>query len=136
MVHRALFGSLERFFGILTEHYAGGFPVWLAPEQVRVLPLSDDQLAYAEEVRARLREADIRATVDKRQGKLNGKVKNAQLDKVPYMLIIGANEMEKGQVAVRHRLAGMKGECTLEEFISDLKKEELEKRTINMEVSD
>ena len=107
MVHRALFGSMERFFGILTEHYAGGFPVWLAPEQVRVLPLSDDQLETADEVLQKLRAAEIRATVDKKQGKLNGKVKNAQLDKVPYMLIIGKQEMESGQVAVRHRLSGM-----------------------------
>jgi threonyl-tRNA synthetase len=136
MVHRALFGSIERFFGILTEHYAGGFPVWLAPEQVRVLPLSDDQLGYADEVLAALREAEIRATVDKKQGKLNGKVKNAQLDKVPYMLIIGGKEQENNQVAVRHRLRGMKGARSLEEFIAQLKQEELEKRTVEMEVSD
>jgi threonyl-tRNA synthetase len=136
MVHRALFGSLERFFGILTEHYAGGFPVWLAPEQVRVLPLSDDQEAYADEVLAALRQAEIRATADKKQGKLNGKVKNAQLDKVPYMLIIGGKEQENKQVAVRHRLAGMKGECSLEDFIAQLKEEELAKQTVDMEVSD
>jgi threonyl-tRNA synthetase len=136
MVHRALFGSIERFFGILTEHYAGGFPVWLAPEQVRVLPLSDDQLDYADEVLAALREAEIRVTIDKRQGKLNGKVKNAQLDKVPYMLIIGGKEQENSEVAVRHRLRGMKGASSLEEFIAQLKKEELEKRTVEMEVSD
>ncbi|HEY5621345.1 MAG TPA: threonine--tRNA ligase [Pontiella sp.] len=136
MVHRALFGSLERFFGILTEHYAGGFPVWLAPEQVRILPLSDEQLDYADEVLTALREADIRATVDKKQGKLNGKVKNAQLDKVPYMLIIGKQEQESSQVAVRHRLAGMKGTCSLNEFVTRLKQEELEKKTVDMEVSD
>ncbi|MCF7818814.1 MAG: threonine--tRNA ligase [Kiritimatiellales bacterium] len=136
MVHRALFGSIERFFGILTEHYAGGFPVWLAPEQVRVLPLSDDQEQYADEVLQTLRRAEIRATVDKRQGKLNGKVKNAQLDKVPYMLIIGGQEQENKQVAVRHRLAGMKGACSLEEFMAQLKEEELAKTTVNMEVAD
>ncbi len=136
MVHRALFGSLERFFGILTEHYAGGFPVWLAPEQVRVLPLSDDQLGYAEEVLVQLRQADIRATVDRKSGKLNGKVKNAQLDKVPYMLIIGGKEQESKQVAVRHRLNGIKGACSVEEFVAQLKQEELEKKTVEMEVSD
>ncbi|VGO21343.1 threonine--tRNA ligase [Pontiella sulfatireligans] len=136
MVHRALFGSMERFFGILIEHYAGGFPVWLAPEQVRVLPLSDDQEQYANEILAALRQAEIRASVDKRQGKLNGKVKNAQLDKVPYMLIIGGKEQENKQVAVRHRLKGMKGECSLEEFIAQLKQEELDKRTVDTEVSD
>jgi len=136
MVHRALFGSIERFFGILTEHYAGGFPVWLAPEQVRVLPLSDDQLEYADEVLTKLREVEIRATVDKKQDKLNGKVKKAQLDKVPYMLIIGGKEQENNQVAVRHRLRGMKGACLLEDFIAQLKEEELDKRTVEMEVSD
>ncbi len=130
MVHRALFGSLERFFGILTEHYAGGFPVWLAPEQVRILPLSDDQLGYADEILSKLRNAEIRATTDTRQGKLNGKVKNAQLDKVPYMLIIGGKEQENSQVAVRHRLQGMKGECNLDDFIKQLKKEELEKTQV------
>lgn len=134
MVHRALFGSMERFFGILTEHYAGGFPVWLAPEQVRVLPLSDDQIEYADEVLKALRELEIRATVDKKAGKLNGKVKNAQLDKVPYMLIIGKQEQENGLVAVRHRLKGMQGECSLNDFITQLKKEELEKRTLDQEV--
>jgi len=128
MVHRALFGSLERFFGILTEHYAGGFPVWLAPEQVRVLTLSDDQNEYADEIVKALRHAEIRATADTRQGKLNGKVKNAQLDKVPYMLIIGAKEQENSQVAVRHRLEGMQGECGLEEFIGKLKEEEQTKK--------
>jgi threonyl-tRNA synthetase len=136
MVHRALFGSLERFFGILTEHYAGGFPVWLAPEQVRVLPLTDEQSAYADEVLDQLRQHDIRATIDKKQGKLNGKVKNAQLDKVPYMLIIGGKEQENSQVAVRHRLAGMKGACRLEDFIASLKEEEREKKAVDMEVTD
>ncbi|WP_372807604.1 His/Gly/Thr/Pro-type tRNA ligase C-terminal domain-containing protein, partial [Pontiella sp.] len=111
-------------------------PVWLAPEQVRVLPLSDDQLDYADEVLTALRNAEVRATVDKKQGKLNGKVKNAQLDKVPYMLIIGKQEQENGQVAVRHRLEGMKGECSLEDFIAQLKQEELDKKTVEMEVSD
>jgi threonyl-tRNA synthetase len=136
MIHRALFGSLERFFGILTEHYAGGFPVWLAPEQVRVLPLSDDQEDYANEVLQALREVDVRAAIDTKPGKLNGKVKNAQLDKVPYMLIIGGKEQETQQVAVRHRLKGMQGECSLEEFITQLKAEELSKQTVDMEVSD
>lgn len=128
MVHRALFGSLERFFGILTEHYAGGFPVWLAPEQVRILTLSDDQNSYADEILQALREVEIRAKVDKKQDKLNGKVKNAQLDKVPYMLIIGAKEQENGQVAVRHRLEGMQGACRLDEFIGKLKEEEQTKQ--------
>jgi threonyl-tRNA synthetase len=134
MVHRALFGSLERFFGILTEHYEGGFPVWLAPEQVRILPLSDDQFGYAEKVLAELRQKEIRASIDFKPGKLNGKVKNAQLDKVPYMLILGAKEEENAEVAVRHRLKGMKGTASVEQFIEQLKQEELAKTTLDMEV--
>jgi len=135
MVHRALFGSLERFFGILTEHYAGGFPLWLAPEQVRILPLSDEQHAYSKSVEQTLRLHDIRVTTDTRSGKLNGKVKNAQLEKVPYMLIIGKDEMSSEQVSVRHRLQGMIGTQLLDTFIQKIKEEETTKEDINQEVS-
>ncbi len=135
MVHRALFGSLERFFGILTEHYAGGFPVWLAPEQVRILPLSEELLDYADEILDALRLADIRARVDKRPGRLSGKVKSAQLEKVPYMLVIGEKEASNREVAVRHRLAGIKGTCLLDQFIRQLKNEYPDQITVNTEVS-
>ena len=134
MVHRALFGSLERFFGILTEHYAGGFPLWLAPEQVRIIPLSEELNAYADQIEKKLLIHDIRVKIDKRQDKLNGKVKNAQLEKVPYMLVIGKEEKEENKVAVRHRLRGMIGKLKLDEFVTMIKQEVTEKRDINKEV--
>ncbi len=135
MVHRALFGSLERFFGILTEHYAGGFPLWLAPEQVRILPLTDEQHAYAKSIEQTLLQHDIRVTTDTRPGKLNGKVKNAQLEKVPYMLIIGKEEVSSEHVAVRHRLQGMIGPQSIDTFIQQIKEEETAKKDLNQEVS-
>ena len=135
MVHRALFGSLERFFGILTEHYAGGFPLWLSPEQVRILPLSEEQHHYAQQIEKELLAADIRVKTDARQGKLNGKVKNAQLEKVPYMLILGKEEESNSQVAVRHRIRGMIGTRNLNDFIEEIQKEDKEKRDLNPEVS-
>src|SRR5262249_33368048 len=103
MVHRALFGSVERFFGILLEHYAGAFPVWLAPVQAIVLPITDRQLEYSRGVRDRLVAAGIRATVDERSEKVNLKIRDAQLQKVPYMLVVGDREQQSGQVAVRNR---------------------------------
>ena len=129
MIHRALFGSLERFFGILTEHYAGGFPVWLAPEQVRVLPLTEDQHDFADEVASTLQKADIRTSVDKKQTKLNAKIKNAQLEKIPYMLIIGKDEVAEQKIALRHRLKGMMGTQTIDEFIEHLQTEDKERTT-------
>ncbi len=120
MVHRALFGSIERFFGILVEHYSGAFPAWLAPEQVRVLPLSEDQIEAATKMVAELRQQDIRATVDLKSGKIGAKIRNAQMDKVPYMLVLGAKEIESGTVAVRDR-TGAQTVTTLADFIEKLK---------------
>jgi threonyl-tRNA synthetase len=121
MVHRALFGSIERFFGILVEHYSGAFPAWLAPEQVRVLPLSEDQTAYAAELVAQLRQQDIRATVDRKSGKIGAKIRAAQMDKVPYMLVLGAKEIESGTLAVRDR-SGAQESMTLADFVEKVKK--------------
>jgi len=120
MVHRALFGSIERFFGILIEHYAGAFPVWLAPEQVRVLPLSEDQIEAADNIAAVLREQDIRVTVDYKDAKIGAKIRNAQGDKVPYMLVIGRKEVEEGTLAVRDR-AGEQSTMILDEFVDKIK---------------
>ncbi len=120
MVHRALFGSIERFFGILVEHYSGAFPAWLAPEQVRVLPLSEDQTAYATELAAQLRQQDIRATVDRKSGKIGAKIRTAQMDKVPYMLVLGAKEIESGLVAVRDR-SGAQESMSLTDFVDKIK---------------
>ncbi len=121
MVHRALFGSIERFFGILVEHYSGAFPAWLAPEQVRVLPLSEDQTAVAVKMAAELRQQDIRATVDQKSGKIGAKIRTAQMDKVPYMLVLGAKEIESGTVAVRDR-SGAQEVMTLADFVEKVKK--------------
>src|SRR5271165_3244646 len=117
MVHRALFGSVERFFGILVEHYAGAFPVWLAPVQAAILPITDKQTAYANEVAEKLKAAGVRVTVDDRNEKVNLKIREAQLQKVPYMLVIGGREAEAGQVAVRHRKKGDLGPVAVEEFV-------------------
>ena len=120
MVHRALFGSVERFFGILVEHYAGAFPVWLAPVQTTVLPITDKQSPYANEVAEKLKAAGIRVTVDDRSEKINLKIRDAQMQKVPYMLVIGGREAEAGQVAVRHRKRADLGVTTLEEFLKTI----------------
>jgi len=126
MVHRALFGSLERFFGILTEHYAGGFPVWLSPEQVRIIPVTDDHKEYALNVERQLKSNDIRTKTDIKPGKLNGKIKNAQLEKIPYMIIIGEKEIEEKNISIRDRLQGNQGTSTIDDFIQKIKKYENE----------
>jgi threonyl-tRNA synthetase len=118
MVHRALYGSIERFFGILIEHYAGAFPVWLAPVQAIVLPITDRQTEYARAVRRQLEEAGLRATVDERSEKVNLKIREAQLQKVPFMLVVGDREQQSGQVAVRNRKHGDQGTRSLDEFIA------------------
>jgi len=124
MVHRALLGSIERFFGILVEHFAGAFPLWLAPEQVRLLPLTDKQLPYAQKILQRLRAEDFRATLDETQDKLGAKIRRAQLDKTPYMLIIGPKEEAAESVALRGRTLGDLGILPLEAVLDRLHKEE------------
>jgi len=120
MIHRAIMGSLERFIGILIEHYAGQFPMWLAPEQVRVLPVTDGEAAYAERLLADLRRAGLRATVDLRNEKLGWRIRAAQLERVPVMLVAGRREVENGQVAVRTR-AGDVGPRPWPDYLADLK---------------
>jgi threonyl-tRNA synthetase len=122
MVHRALYGSIERFFGILIEHYAGAFPVWLAPVQAIVLPITDRQTAYARDLRKQLDAAGIRATVDDRGEKVNLKIRDAQLQKIPYMLVVGDREQHSGQVAVRNRKRGDQGAQPLADFIAAVRK--------------
>ena len=117
MVHRALLGSIERFFGILVEHYAGAFPAWLAPEQVRVIPITDEQLPAAEKLAAQLRGDDVRVGVDSHADKLGAKIRRAQGDKIPYMLVIGKREAETGTVSVRTRGEGDKGAMEVSAFI-------------------
>ncbi|MDH4137190.1 MAG: threonine--tRNA ligase [Anaerolineae bacterium] len=118
MVHRALLGSLERFFGILIEHYGGAFPVWLAPVQVEVIPIADRHNEYAYQVAGRLREAGLRVEVDDSSERMQAKIRAAQLQKIPYMLVVGDREAEKGTVAVRLRTEEDLGPRPVEEFIS------------------
>lgn len=119
MIHRVCFGSIERFIGILTEHFAGRFPTWLAPVQVKVLPVSEKSAEYAEGVYAALREAKIRVELDDRNEKIGYKIREArQIDRVPYMLIVGANEAENGTVSVRERATDSTTEMSLDEFIA------------------
>ena len=123
MVHRALLGSIERFFGILIEHYAGAFPLWLAPEQVRVLPVSDKTLAYAEKVRAALREAGFRVDVDSSAEKLGAKIREATLMKIPYQVVVGPRDEAAGTVSVRSRAEGDLGAMAIADLVSRLKVE-------------
>jgi len=123
MVHRALLGSVERFFGILIEHYAGAFPAWLAPVQVEVLPLSEKIAAYAQQVTEKLRGAGFRVHLDDRNEKLQAKIRDAQLQKIPYMLVVGGKEAEAGTVSVRHRAKGDLGARPLDDFIGTLNAE-------------
>lgn len=123
MIHRALLGSLERFFGIMVEHYAGAFPLWLAPEQVRVLPLTEKQLDYALAIGEQLRQHTIRYSVDERSEKIGAKIRNAQLAKIPYMLIVGPKEEADQSVAVRARPAGDVGVLPLQSLLETLRSE-------------
>ena len=128
MIHRAPFGSFERFTGILTEHFAAAFPLWLAPEQVRVLTVSEKFNSYAEQVEQKLLDAGLRVTTDLRSEKIGAKVREGRLDLVPYLCVVGANEEEAGTVAVRSRCDGELGAKPVDEFIASLKQEIEEKR--------
>ena len=123
MIHRVAFGSIERFIGILIEHFAGAFPTWLAPVQVKVLPISDKFMDYARQVTERLDQSGIRVELDVRSEKIGYKIREAQMQKVPYMLGVGQKEAEDGVVAVRSRFLGDEGQKSLEEFITAIKEE-------------
>ncbi|MCS7309724.1 MAG: threonine--tRNA ligase [Armatimonadetes bacterium] len=123
MIHRAPFGSLERLIGILIEHYGGAFPLWLAPVQVIVLPIADRHVPYAQQIRQRLEEEGFRVEVDARNEKTGFKVREAELQKIPYMLVVGDRDMQNGTVSVRKRSAGDQGAMTLDAFIARLKEE-------------
>ena len=123
MIHRVVFGSIERFIGILIEHFAGAFPTWLAPVQVKVLPISDKYMDYAQNVLNKLTEAGIRAEVDTRAEKIGYKIREAQTAKIPYMLVVGQKEEEENTVSVRSRAAGDEGARNLDTFIADILKE-------------
>ncbi|MGE9269915.1 MAG: threonine--tRNA ligase, partial [Verrucomicrobiales bacterium] len=123
MIHRAPFGSLERFVGLLIEHFEGKFPTWLAPEQVRVLPISDKFLEQAKEITAKLADCGVRVTLDRNSDKVGAKIRLARLDRVPYMLVLGAREVEEGTVSVRHRDREDLGSQPLDDFIGTIREE-------------
>jgi threonyl-tRNA synthetase len=127
MIHRAPFGSMERFVGILIEHFAGAFPLWLAPEQARVLTVSEKFNDYARKVETELRNRGFRAAADYSAEKIGAKIRSAQLEKIPYMLVIGDKEQTAGTVAVRERSAGDVGAMPLAELIARLEREVREK---------
>ncbi len=134
MIHRVAFGSIERFIGILIEHFAGAFPTWLAPIQVKVLPISDKYMDYAEKVKAALDAENIRAEVDTRSEKIGYKIREAQKNKIPYMLVVGQKEEEDGVVSVRSRFKGDEGQASLESFIENIKKEIVSREASAVEV--
>ena len=118
MIHRTLLGSMERFVGGLVEHYAGAFPVWLAPQQASIIPITDDQVDFARDVESQLRDAGLRVDVDESSGRMQAKIRNAQLQMIPYMLVIGKREAEAGAVAVRLRTGEDLGAMPIADFIS------------------
>ena len=135
MIHRVAFGSIERFIGILIEHFAGAFPTWLAPVQVKVLPISDKYMEYARKVTGELEEAGIRVELDVRSEKIGYKIREAQMQKIPYMLVVGQKEEEEHAVAVRSRFLGDEGQKDLGQFIQAVKKEINGKEARKVEVS-
>lgn len=123
MLHRVVLGSMERFFGTLIEHYAGAFPVWLAPVQIKIVAISDAHNNYAKKVYNALVDRKIRVELDNRNEKMNAKIRDAEKEKVPYILVIGDKEMESGSVSVRKRKKGNLGAVKLEEFIERIEQE-------------
>ena len=136
MIHRVAFGSIERFIGILIEHFAGAFPTWLAPVQVKVLPISDKYMDYANKVLDELKEAGIRVEIDTRAEKIGYKIREARLQKIPYMLVVGAKEEEEGKVSVRSRFLGDEGAKDLGEFITSIKAEIKSRENRKVEVQE
>ena len=123
MIHRVIFGSIERFIGILIEHFAGAFPTWLAPVQVKVLPISDKYMDYAQKVLDELNNSGVRAEIDTRAEKIGYKIREAQMKKIPYMLVVGAKEEEDGLLSVRSRFEGDEGQKSLPDFLAAIKME-------------
>jgi threonyl-tRNA synthetase len=121
MVHRALLGSMERFFGVLIEHFGGAFPVWMAPVQVVVIPIADRHFEYAHEIAKQLRAEGLRVEVDERTERMNAKIRDAQNQKVPYMLVLGDKEMNECQVSLRVRDGSQQNNIPLGEFLTRAK---------------
>ena len=122
MVHRALYGSVERFFGVLIEHYAGAFPVWLAPMQVVMIPITERHVEYANKVAAQLNEAGVRVHVDARNEKMNAKIREHAMQKVPFLLVVGDKEAEAGKVNVRSRGKEKTEDMATQDFVVHVRK--------------
>ena len=118
MIHRTLLGSMERFVGGLIEHYAGAFPVWLAPVQVSLIPITDDQIPFAREVESKLKAANLRVEVNGQRDRMQAKIRDAQLQKIPYMLVVGKREVENNAVAVRLRSGEDLGAMSVHDFLA------------------
>ncbi len=128
IIHRAPLGTHERFIGFLLEHYAGKFPVWLSPLQVKILPLSDKFLSYAGEAKTKLRKVKVRVETDERNEKIGKKIREAELSRIPYMLVIGEKEMNEGKLSVRRQGKGDLGMQSIEEFINLITEEIMERK--------
>jgi threonyl-tRNA synthetase len=120
MIHRALFGSIERFFGVLTEHYAGAFPPWLAPVQVRGIPVAEAFSPYLEEIISKLRKAGVRAEIDKSDDRMQKKIRNAQAEKIPFMLIAGEEDQKNGAVSFRYRNGEQRNGISVDAAIDEI----------------
>jgi threonyl-tRNA synthetase len=123
MIHRAVFGSIERFMGLVIEHFAGDFPVWLAPAQVRILPITDEQIDYAKAVQTKLRAIGARVDIDTHPDKIGAKVRRGRLDKVPHLLTVGKQEEEGGTVSLRSREKENEGTVSVDDFVKRLDEE-------------
>jgi threonyl-tRNA synthetase len=130
MIHRALLGSMERFFGVLLEHHGGALPVWLCPVRAVLIPIADRHREYCSQVQQRLRQEGLRVEIDDGEERMNAKIRNAQLQKIPYMLVVGPKEADAGTVSVRHRAKGDLGPRPLAELVEALQKE-VSERTIS-----
>ena len=120
MIHRALFGSIERFFGVLTEHYAGAFPPWLAPVQVRAIPVAEAFVPYLDEIVKKMKALGIRAEIDDSDDRMQKKIRNAQTEKIPFMVIAGGEDQDAGAVSFRYRNGGQKNGVKVEQAISEI----------------
>lgn len=129
MIHRVAFGSIERFIGILIEHYAGKFPLWIAPVQVKILPISDKFMDYAKQIEKAMYDAKIRVELDDRAEKIGYKIREAQLEKVPYMIIVGEKELNEGNISVRSRDLGDLGFKNTDDFLKELSEEIISRKT-------
>jgi threonyl-tRNA synthetase len=130
MIHRVVFGSIERFIGILTEHFAGAFPIWLAPVQIRLLPITDRHLDYCYQIKKEAERRNIRAEVDERNEKIGYKIREGQLERIPYLLVVGDKEVEGRMVAVRKRKSGDLGAIPVEEFFNQAM-DEIARKTLD-----